>query len=238
VLRGPAVLGRPALLAALAVTGALAGCGSVTASGVSSAAPAAQASAGHSTGPQSTGSPSPSPSGAAASSTASAGTGQGQAALCAGISRIDRLVILRSRGMNRIQEVHFPFPLRVTVTNAAAAQSVARAVCALPRMPAGVFHCPDMLLGTTYQLTFTAGGQDLPVVTAQSTGCQTVTGAGPVRRADSTSGFWQVLGRAIGLYSPGVPVFRGDGPAASQCTAAETYQRLVSGCPGMAGFRK
>ena len=182
--------------AVLAASLVLAGCGSVT-------APAT-------TGPATTGLATTGPA-TAASAKATAG----QPELCAGIGRVNRLVILRSRGMNRIQELHFPFPEQVIVANAAAARALARAVCALPGMPRGVVNCPALLLGTSYQLTFSARGLELPVVTVQATGCETVTGAGPVRRATDAAGFWQLLGRTMGLFAPRVPVFRGDGPAES-----------------------
>jgi hypothetical protein len=202
-------------LAALAVVAVLAGCGSVTAAG----------------GGSSGGSPArPATAGSAVPSTA--GTkAPGTSALCADIHVIDRLVIVRSRGMRRIQELHFPFPDQVIVTNAASARAVAKAVCALPAMPRGVFHCPAMLLGTSYLLTFTAAGRRLPPVTAEATGCETVTGAGPVRWAAVTPGFWRVLGNAMGLYSAGPPVFSGAGPAASQCQPAASRLRMISGCP-------
>jgi hypothetical protein len=187
--------------AVLAASLVLAGCGSVT-------APATTGPA--TTGPATTGLATTGPA-TAASAKATAG----QPELCAGIGRVNRLVILRSRGMNRIQELHFPFPEQVIVANAAAARALARAVCALPGMPRGVVNCPALLLGTSYQLTFSARGLELPVVTVQATGCETVTGAGPVRRATDAAGFWQLLGRTMGLFAPRVPVFRGDGPAES-----------------------
>jgi hypothetical protein len=219
----PSWLSRPAgtagwRLAVLALgLAALAGCGSVAApGGGSSASPAARAAATSSSAPP--------------KATAS------QIPLCASISQITRLTVVRSRTLNRIQELHFPFPPRVIISNAAAAQSVAKAVCALPRMPAGTLHCPMEMLGTTYQLTFTAAGRDLPLVTATATGCERVSGAGPVRLAAS-AGFWQALGRAMDLVAPGPPVFKGDGPTAAQCAAAQTGLRALNGCPALSGFR-
>ncbi|MGD0373948.1 MAG: hypothetical protein ABSB01_05105 [Streptosporangiaceae bacterium] len=192
--------------AVLAASLVLAGCGSVTAPATTGPATTGPAT----TGPATTGLATTGPA-TAASAKATAG----QPELCAGIGRVNRLVILRSRGMNRIQELHFPFPEQVIVANAAAARALARAVCALPGMPRGVVNCPALLLGTSYQLTFSARGLELPVVTVQATGCETVTGAGPVRRATDAAGFWQLLGRTMGLFAPRVPVFRGDGPAES-----------------------
>jgi hypothetical protein len=218
----PSWLSRPTAtvgwrLAALVLGMAvLAGCGSVAAPGSgSSASPVARASAtGSSTPPKATAS---------------------QIPLCNSISQITRLTVVRSRTLNRIQELHFPFPPRVVVTSPAAAQSVAKAICALPRMPAGTVNCPMEILGTTYQLVFTAAGRELPPVTATATGCEQVIGAGPVRQAASSAGFWQALGRALDLVAPGPPVFRGDGPAASQCAMAQARKRMLNGCPAMSG---
>jgi hypothetical protein len=220
----PSWLSRPAAaaatgwrLAALALgIAVLAGCGSVAAPGSGSpASPVAGASA----------------TGSSASPTATAS----QIPLCTSISQITRLAVVRSRALNRIQELHFPFPPRVIVTSPAAAQSVAKAVCALPRMPAGTVNCPMEMLGTTYQLTFTAAGRELPLVTANATGCEQVLGAGPVRQAASSPGFWQALGRAMDLVAPGPPVFKGNGPAASQCAMAQVRKRMLNGCPAMSG---
>jgi hypothetical protein len=225
----PSWLKRPAprtgwRLAALALGLALlAGCGSVAAPG------------GGSPGSGLPGSPA---AGASAASTATPKTTASQIPLCASISQITQLTVIRTRSMNRIQELHFPFPPRVIVTNVAAARAVAEAVCALPRMPAGIENCPVQLLGTSYQLTFTAAGRALPLVTATATGCEQVTGAGPVRQAASSAGFWQALGRAMDLVAPGPPVFRGQGPTAAQCATAQTGLERPSGCPAMSGFRK
>ncbi len=222
-LKGPAS-GTGWRLAALALGLALlAGCGSVAAPG---------------SGSPGSGSPGSPAAGASAASSATPKTTAGQIPLCASISQITRLTVIRTRSFNRIQELHFPFPPRVIVTNVAAARSVAEAVCALPRMPEGIKNCPMELLGTSYQLTFTAAGRALPLVTAEATGCEQVTGAGPVRQATSSTGFWQALGRAMDLVAPGPPVFRGQGPTAAQCATAQTGLERPSGCPAMSGFRK
>ena len=91
------------------------------------------------------------------------------------------------------------------------------------------------ILGTTYQLTFTAAGRQLPLVTAAATGCEQVSGAGPVRQAVNSAGFWQVLGLALDLVGPGPPVFKGEGPAASQCAMAQARKHMLNGCPAMSG---
>jgi hypothetical protein len=228
-LKGPATGWRLAALG-LGLT-VLAGCGSV-------AAPGSGSSGSGSSGSPAAGSSASPAAGAAAASTSTPKTTASQIPLCASISQITQLTVTRSRGLNRIQELHFPFPPRVIVTNAAAARSVAEAVCALPRMPKGPMPCPMELLGTSYQLTFTAAGRALPLVTAEATGCEQVTGAGPVRRAAFSAAFWQALGRAMDLVAPGPPVFRGQGPTAAQCNTAQTGLERYSGCPAMSGFRK
>ena len=96
----------------------------------------------------------------------------------------------------------------------------------------------ELLLGTSYQLTFTAAGRALPFVTAEATGCEQVTGAGPVRQAARSAGFWRALGRAMDLVAPGPLIFQGQFPAAGQCAAAQTGLERPSGCPAMSGFRK
>lgn len=212
-------------VAVLASAGAvaLAGCGSIAAPGSSSsgagssAGPAAQVSASGS---------------ASASGPARTSAGLPAPALCVRASSVTRLIVLRSRLLNRIQVMHFPFPPQVVVTNAAHARAVAAALCALPKMPGGIVNCPNEILGTTYRLTFTVAGKPLPVVTVQATGCQAVTGLGPPRRVAAKSAFWRVLGNAIGLYGAGPPVFSGHGPSLYQCRPAATRAVPVVGCPG------
>jgi hypothetical protein len=212
---------------------ALAGCGSIAAPGSGSAGTGSAGS-----GSAGAGSAAGSAARVSASSPASTGapasTAAGQALLCASAGRVTRMVVVRSHLINRVQILHFPFPHVVTVTDAARARAVAAALCALPAMPGGVVNCPNMMFGTSYRLTFTLAGKPLPVVTVNGTGCQTVTGAGPVRRVSTTPGFWRVLGNAIGLFGAGPPVFSGHGPRLAQCRPAATDGGVpVDGCPGI-----
>jgi hypothetical protein len=131
--------------------------------------------------------------------------------LCHDTSAITGLVIVRE-GILRVPQVQAAFPHQVTVATAARARGVARALCALPRMPSGVIYCPALLVGTTNQLRFTADGRQLPAVTIESTGCETVTGVGPNRWASHSPGFWRVLATAANLSPPGRAVFSADGP--------------------------
>ena len=73
---------------------------------------------------------------------------------------------------------HSRFPQRVVVSRPQQARAVARAVCALPRMPRGPLACPADW-GASYRLEFAAAGRRFAVVTVQASGCRRVSGAGP-----------------------------------------------------------
>lgn len=147
-------------------------------------------------------------SGRAGSSPSASRTRPATTALCADPGAVSRLVVTRVPAIRSVGARHFVFPRQVTVTDAATARAVARALCALPTMPPGVVSCPAQLLGTTYRLRFSADGRKLPAITVQATGCQTVTGLGPVRRVISGH-FWTVLGSALALRSPAQSSFVG-----------------------------
>jgi hypothetical protein len=210
---------RRALLCAAAVLGglALAACGSVQASG--SGAGAGQTS------------PAPSAGASGSPGTASGGSGPAQPVLCRDAATVTRLIITRVHSF-KVPELQPAFPNQVTVTNPALVRAVARALCALPDMPRGVFSCPALLLGTTYTLRFAVDGRPLPMVTINQTGCETVTGVGPVRRVTSPA-FWRVLAQAIGVKPPLPPVFGGNGRM-SVCQPPSPRITKVDGCPGLA----
>jgi hypothetical protein len=206
--RPAAYLTVAAVLAGLAV----AGCGSVTAgtTGSGSAAGAPR-------------------SGAGGASTGGAGTAGQDAtgskvvagsALCAHPGQARRVLIVRTgivrilEGGKRAQPAGTlppgigsrPGTFR-TVTNPGEVHSLARALCALPKMPRGPLPCPAQFPGS-YQFYFTAAGLRLPVVVVQESGCRAVTGLGPVRRADPPA-FWRLLTRIVSTVpltpSPGSP---------------------------------
>ncbi len=168
---------------------------------------------------------SPSPSAAAG-----AGAPSSQAALCRDAGTVTSMEIMRNHGVRIPQELQNAMPDQVTVSNSARARAVARALCALPKMPRGPFHCPALLIGTTYHLIFTASGRQLPTVTIEATGCQTVTGVGPVRWASTSPGFWRVLDLAAGKPARGPSIFSG-GP---NCQPPSTQTSQRGGCPGVA----
>lgn len=127
---------------------------------------------------------------------AAAGTGKTPAA-CAQAGRITRLVIHRVNGLPQNHE-RFSFPVRITVTSARRAQSVARALCALPAMPPGTYFCPaDWAI--TYHLAFAAKFRRFAPVTAEISGCQDVYGLGAVRWTETSPGFWRTLALAAGI---------------------------------------
>ena len=90
-----------------------------------------------------------------------------------------RLVVSRVSALPQ-NHLHFAFPAGVTVSSPARARAVATMVCGLPAVPHGPMSCPADL-GVSYRLSFAAGSESFPVVTAEAGGCGVVTGAGPAR---------------------------------------------------------
>lgn len=214
------VAGRltPLCAAAALASITLAACGSsqvsAAASGASASPTVAATVAGSSTAP----SPGATSPGAAT-----------QAALCRDTASVTGLEIVRNQVV-RVPVLQVAFPDRVTVTSPARARAVARALCGLPPMPHGVFHCPALLVGTTYLLRFTAGGR-LPPVTIEATGCEVVTGVGPARWVATSPGFWRVLATAAHLRPPGRSVFSGDSHRGPICDPIRREQ--ANGCPAL-----
>jgi hypothetical protein len=103
---------------------------------------------------------------------------------------------------------HFSFPAQVTVTDAAEAQAVARALCALAPMPRGPILCP-IDWGVSYRLLFAAGGGRLWQVKVDASGCQEVSGVSPARWIAGSTAFWSVLGNAVGLSHASSVTFAG-----------------------------
>jgi len=126
--------------------------------------------------------------------------------LCDSIAQLDRLVVRRTDAFPKNLRL-FTFADSVTVHQAAAVRAVAKALCALPKMPVGAMLCPADF-GITYELAFFAPGRAFPTVGVGATGCQAVHGLGPARWVRS-SGFWKVLGRAMGLAHPDDTTFAG-----------------------------
>ena len=95
-----------------------------------------------------------------------------------------------------------------TVTRATRMDSVQRALCALPKQPSGIYHCPADF-GISFQLRFYGPHGVLHAVNLEASGCQLVTGLGkPIRWTAQSPGFWPTLARAIGLPHSGRGFFR------------------------------
>lgn len=154
------------------------------------------------------------------------------AALCRETATVTRLEVVRNRGF-KVPELEPAFPSMVTVTNPALLRDVIRALCALPVLPPGVYHCPAMLLGTAYTLRFSVGSRPLPLVTIDETGCETVTGVGPVRRVTS-EGFWQVLSKAIGSGTRSGPGCRPPSARTTKAYACPEVARPGAGTAALA----
>ena len=184
----PRLLWSAAALAAIMI----AGCGSIHASATGAAS---------GTSPKASPTPSPSPS-------VSPGAAATQVALCQHTATVTGLEITRNHVI-RVPQLQIAFPNQVTVTTPADARAAARALCALPLLPRGVFHCPNLTVGTTYLLRFTADGRRLPAVSIEATGCEVVSGVGPARWAAKSPGFWRTLATAADLSPPGRTVFTG-----------------------------
>ncbi len=129
-----------------------------------------------------------------------ASAGPARFALCADPAGVSRVRIVRIPSLGQL-----PVPaggprrvIKLTIADPVKARMLARAVCALPRIPNGVFHCPPET-GGGYQLDFTAQGRGLPPVNVQARGCKRVTGAGVIRWVARTPSFWAVLARVTGI---------------------------------------
>jgi hypothetical protein len=160
-------------------------------------------------------------------------------ALCADQAAVNHLVVRRSGQIGHVgvgdpvlPRRRFTFPAVVTITSAADARAVARALCALPLQPAGIVNCPADL-GITYQLRFAAGGTLFRTVSIQSTGCEIASGFGKPRTISSAPGFWSVLSKGMRLESPaGQQAFRGTAGAGKHCAPASTQMTQTGNCPG------
>ena len=140
----------------------------------------------------------------AANRTTSQTTGDAASQLCNGRHaspiKFRRLVVTLHAAIPANAVGRAPGPW--TVTSTAKMRRVQRALCALPKPRAGVYHCPADL-GISYRLRYYGAHGVLPAVTADATGCQMVTGLGSTARwAAESPRFWPTLTRAIGL-SPG-----------------------------------
>lgn len=132
---------------------------------------------------------------------------------CGSVPQLDKMVVQRTDSFPQ-NHFRFDFPALVTVTAPARVQGAARALCGLPAMPTGgAINCPADF-GISYSVELSAGGEQFALITVDATGCQTVRGVRATASwAETSPGFWQALGNALGLAHPDYPAFRGTGPA-------------------------
>jgi hypothetical protein len=169
----------------------------------------------------------------AGSGSGAPGSTPAQLTLCSDTGAVNHLVVTR-KGIvtHALAQSRFTFPAVVTVTSAPEAQAVAKALCALPRQPAGITNCPADF-GIVYQLRFATGGRHFGVVKVESTGCQIVSGAGKPRTISRAPGFWGVLGKAMRLPGPVAQrLFIGTGKGGKKCAPASTQMAQTGSCPG------
>jgi hypothetical protein len=185
---------------------ALAACGSIAAPVFSATANAAGPAAPGKSRPAASGKAGPAAPGKAVPA---------DLALCANPASASRVVISRSSPVRQIQPEGV-LPGQAVVTAAVHVRALANALCALPRMGTGVFHCPVLFEGR-YVLRFTAGERHLPAVTIQESGCEIVGGLGPARSASKSREFWTVLAKTLAVASPVRPLFFPDNPPRSYC---------------------
>jgi len=153
---------------------------------------------------------------AAADPPSSAASADPAQTLCQGAAHVLRLVVRRTVANPQLN-LYFPFPPVVSVDKPASVQAAAKALCALPRMPKGVFHCPADI-GINYQLTFSEPKRSYPTVVVRATGCEQVSGVGPTRWAARAPSFWRELGKAMGLAGTSWTTFAGTAMStAPQC---------------------
>ncbi len=118
--------------------------------------------------------------------------------LCRAPGTVTELSVTRTDAFPQ-NHVSFVFPPFVTSTDAAAIAAVAEAACGLGDFPPGGYSCP-LDYGVSYALVFKRGTVVVGTVTADPTGCPTLTGLGPTRWAASS--FWDQLAVALGLPAP------------------------------------
>jgi len=129
-------------------------------------------------------------------------------AACRSAPEATRLLVSRI-GVGQPQRPAPRAPAKATVTSIAAVRQAERALCALPRRPPGIYHCPADF-GPSYSLRFWVGALALPTVTVRPTGCEIVGGMpGSVRWTARSPQFWRTLGQALGVTRPSAATFSG-----------------------------
>ena len=128
--------------------------------------------------------------------------------VCESAPSLTKLVISRHNEFSD-NRLHFSFSPTMTIRNASLVRSVAHALCALPKKPRGVLHCPSDN-GISYRATFSTGRQTFAVVTIDPSGCEFIGGLGATRWAAHSPNLWNTLGKAMRLPKPDRATFLGE----------------------------
>jgi hypothetical protein len=131
--------------------------------------------------------------------TAAAGT------LCSQANSVDTVTVTRTVGP-RTGHIHEALPRGFTIRDTTAVRSLARALCALPAVLAGVMSCP-IDFGGSYRLMFARGGHPFAAVSVETGGCRTVSGlGGRARWWAKTPKFWPAMSRALSTRHTMIPL--------------------------------
>lgn len=190
---------------------AVAGCGQASVSGAAPAANTARAGQGNASGAVSAGHASTTPS--PGSGTGGPGAGPGSPGggspaaerVCSNPGAVRTVEVTRIPGL-RQPGAAGPQPTTapaITITSRARSVALAKAICALPRMPRGVLGCP-IDIGGGFHLVFATSHLQLPAVMIRASGCETEVGASPGRPRwiVPSGGFWATFARLTGIKAP------------------------------------
>jgi hypothetical protein len=120
--------------------------------------------------------------------------------VCAAAAALTRVVAVHTPSLTALSALP-PSEIKVKVSDPSRVRALARAVCALPDLPVGVYQCPLNTAGG-YELTFALAQHRYPPVSVESGGCEVVRGVGHVRWAARDQWFWRTLSRSTGIASP------------------------------------
>jgi hypothetical protein len=125
---------------------------------------------------------------------------------CAWADQTGGSVVTRSPGFPA-NHTAFSFPARIGLRARSARQAL-RLLCSLPSPPAGLMSCPAES-AVDYLFRFSFPSRPPVDVRLDPTGCETVTGLGPVRWIAGVPAFWRAIGRTFGLPAAGQATFAG-----------------------------
>lgn len=125
--------------------------------------------------------------------------------ICKHIRDARALSVARSSPLGQHE---FPFPSTTKIENVSAITGLASAICSLPTASKRLRSCPGDT-GVRYALQFLTKNGTVLNVEIDASGCQDVTGAGAVRTAGTSEGFWRALGDAMNMERADIHTFAG-----------------------------